>query len=173
MITTLPGLYSVSWVSIAILERTLSAVGLLSETGPDSILCSTSYLRGQNIVLLAAVFVLLHKILALEGERAQVEGTDGADGKSNEQSNGRDRFIHVLEALNLSTFPLLSFFACLYYTDMGATCFVLLGYYQALSGQHLSSALVGVVASRASIPSGTRAHSHVTHTHTHTHSYIH
>jgi len=43
MITTLPGLYSVSWIAITVLERGLSATGLLTQKGPDSLLCSTTF----------------------------------------------------------------------------------------------------------------------------------
>lgn len=143
MITTLPGLYSVSWITITILERTLAAVGLLSEVGPNSVLCSTPYLRGQNVVFLAAVFALLYKIMVLESEQDQTQSASGTE--QNKELPNRDVLMRVLEAFNLSMFPVLFFFSCLYYTDMGATCFVLLGYYQALNGQHVSSALVSVV----------------------------
>jgi len=44
MITTLPGLYSMSWIAITVLERGLYATGLLTQKGPDSVLCSTTYL---------------------------------------------------------------------------------------------------------------------------------
>lgn len=140
MITTLPGLYGVSWSGITILETGLSAAGLLAQKGPDSVLCSTPYLRGQNILFLAAVFVLLYKIIAVDGVAEQ--GSFEADEKKKEPSRGGVSFLHVLQAFNLSTFPVLFFFCCLYYTDLGATCFVLLGYYQGLRGRHFSSAVV-------------------------------
>ena len=142
MITTLPGLYSVSWIGITILERALSALGLLTQVGPDSVLCSTPYLRGQNVLFLAAVFVLLYKIAVVDGVLERPECARGASKKRKEPSAGGVSFLHVTEAFNLSTFPVLFFFCCLYYTDLGATCFVLLGYYQALNGRHFSSAVV-------------------------------
>ena len=132
MITTLPGLYSVSWIAITVLERGLSATGLLTQKGPDSVLCSTPYLRGQNVLFLVALFVLLYKIIVHEQED---DAAKGGIKKKKEQS-------FVLQAFNLSTFPVLFFFCCLYYTDLGATCFVLLGYYCALKGRHITSAVV-------------------------------
>ena len=67
MITTLPGLYSVSWIAITVLERGLSATGLLTQKGPDSVLCSTPYLRGHNMLFLVALFVLLYKVIVIDG----------------------------------------------------------------------------------------------------------
>ena len=71
MITTLPGLYSVSWIAITVLERDLSATGLLTQKGPDSVLCSTPYLRGQNVLFLVALFVLLYKVIAIDDVHEQ------------------------------------------------------------------------------------------------------
>ena len=34
----LPGLYSVSWIAITVLERGFSATGLLTQKGPDSMI---------------------------------------------------------------------------------------------------------------------------------------
>ena len=139
MITTLPGLYSVSWIAITVLERGLSATGLLTQKGPDSVLCSTPYLRGQNVLLLVALFVLLYKVIVIDGVHEQEDdATKAGTMKKKEQSFRRFSFVDVLQAFNLSTFPVLLFFSCLYYTDLGATCFVLFGYYCALKGWHIS-----------------------------------
>ena len=138
MITTLPGLYSISWIAITVLERGLSTTGLLTQKGPDSVLCSTPYLRGQNVLFMVALFVLLYKIFVHKQEDDATEGGT----KKKEQSFRGVSFLHVLLAFNLSTFPVLFFFCCLYYTDLGATCFVLLGYYCALKGRHITSAVV-------------------------------
>lgn len=51
-----------------------------------------------------------------------------------------------LAALVLASFPLLYFYTFLYYTDPGATFFVLLLYYLSLHGNHFSAALAGCVA---------------------------
>ena len=66
----------------------------------------------------------------------------GMNNMKKEQSFRGVSFLLVLQAFNLSTFPVLFFFCCLYYTDLGATCFVLLGYYCALKGRHITSAVV-------------------------------
>ena len=66
----------------------------------------------------------------------------GMNNMKKEQSFRGVSFLLVLQAFNLSTFPVLFFFCCLYYTDLGATCFVLLGYYCALKGRHITSAAV-------------------------------
>ena len=143
MITTLPGLYSVSWIAITVLERGLSATGLLTQEGPDSVLCSTPYLRGQNVLFLVALFVLLYKVIVFDGVHEQEDdATKAGTKKKKEQSFRGVSFLHVLQAFNLSTFPVLFFFCCLYYTDLGATCFVLLGYYCTLKGWHITSAVV-------------------------------
>ena len=48
----------------------------------------------------------------------------------------------LLSALSLILFPLVFFFSFLYYTDVGATLFVLLGYYLAIKNHHLPAAMV-------------------------------
>ncbi len=49
----------------------------------------------------------------------------------------------MLSAFNLTIFPVLFFFTFLYYTDVGATLFVLAGYWLARKDSHLLSAAVG------------------------------
>ncbi len=54
----------------------------------------------------------------------------------------RTHTLAVLSSVNLTLFPVLYFFSFLYYTDVGATLLVLLGYTLRLRGNHLLSALV-------------------------------
>ena len=87
------------------------------------------------MLFLVALFVLLCKVIVIDGVHEQEDdATKGSMKKKNEQSFRGVSFLYVLLAFNLSTFPVLFFFCCLYYTDLGATCFVLLGYYCALKG---------------------------------------
>ena len=125
--TVCHGLLSPSWREASLPQnywpkRTLTAC----------VVCSTPYLRGQNVLFLVALFVLLYKIIVHEQED---DAAKGGIKKKKEQS-------FVLLAFNLSTFPVLFFFCCLYYTDLGAICFVLLGYYCTLKGRHITSAVV-------------------------------
>ena len=95
------------------------------------------------MLFLVALFVLLYKIIVTDGVHEQEnDATKGATKKKKEQSFREVSFLHVLQAFNLSTFPVLFFFCCLYYTDLGATCFVLLGYFCTLKGRHITSAVV-------------------------------
>ena len=50
----------------------------------------------------------------------------------------------LLLALNLTLFPVLFFFTFLYYTDVGATLFTLVGYLCARRDHHFLSAMVRV-----------------------------
>ena len=94
------------------------------------------------MLFLVALFALLYKIRVTDGVHEQEnDATKGGTKKKKEQSFRGVSFLHVFQAFNLSTFPVL-FFCCLYYTDLGATCFVLLGYYCALKGRHITSAVV-------------------------------
>ena len=46
----------------------------------------------------------------------------------------------------IAQFPLLYFFAFLYYTDVGSTLFVLVTYYASLRSSHATAALAGIIA---------------------------
>ena len=93
------------------------------------------------MLFLVALFVLLYKVIVIDGVHEQEDdATKGSTKKKNEQSFRGVSFLHVLLAFNLSTFPVLFFFCCLYYTDLGVICFVLLGYYYALKFRHITSA---------------------------------
>ena len=141
MITTLPGLYlsSVLWVE---------PLSWLLRTTPSS-LCHTAALRAQNVVLLVLVFFLQHWLL----RKLHVPGTGSQRLFGNPQPNldplnsALSSAISpllspelLLSALNLTTFPLLFFFGFLYYTDVGATLMVLLGYALSTQRHHWGAA---------------------------------
>ena len=94
------------------------------------------------MLFLVALFVLLYKIIVTDGVHEQEDDATKGGTKKKEQSFRGVSFLHVFQAFNLSTFPVLFFFCCLYYTDLGATCFVLLGYSYTLQGRHITSAVV-------------------------------
>ena len=52
-------------------ERPLCHRTILTQKGPDSVLCSTPYLRGQNVLFLV-IFVLLYKVIVIAGTCACV-----------------------------------------------------------------------------------------------------
>lgn len=131
MITTLPGLYlsSLLWAE---------PLSWLMRTTPSS-LCHTAALRTQNLVLLVLLFFLLYWFLRkLHAPR----------------SGSQQSFEFLLSALNLTTFPLLFFFGFLYYTDIGATLMVLLGYVLSTRRHHWGAATalaIGVCFRQTSI----------------------
>ncbi|KAJ0401978.1 hypothetical protein ATCC90586_008915 [Pythium insidiosum] len=104
-ITTFPGLY-VAAVALARVARAL----VPSTEDPDAF-CSTALLRSMNVIFAIGNTVLLFRLRA-----ALVP-------------NDRNAMLH---ALMIIMFPVLFFFSFLFYTDMGATFYVLLMYYLAL-----------------------------------------
>ncbi|XP_076468917.1 dol-P-Glc:Glc(2)Man(9)GlcNAc(2)-PP-Dol alpha-1,2-glucosyltransferase-like [Babylonia areolata] len=121
MITTLPGLYLASF---AIIYPTAAVL----EGGDMMAACTTTALRGVNVLFCVANFYLLYLI--------------AWKLHFNKQNTSEI----VLTALALATFPVLYFFTFLYYTDSAATFFALLTYYLALRRRQVPAALTGVFA---------------------------
>eukprot|EP00731_Ephydatia_muelleri_P006212 Em0003g460a len=117
MITTPPGLYL---TSVAVLAPASWILGIELEA-----LCSVSLLRAQNVLISVAIFPLLYFLLL------RIHG-----------STSTTTWAAVHSALNMALFPVSFFFSFLYYTDIGSTFLVLLGYALGLSGHTLLSAVV-------------------------------
>ena len=144
MITTLPGMYVASITWIKPLEWLLQWTQF--GAGP---LCTTGYLRGQNLVLLLINLWLFYKIISSLHPTGWTGIQQWNRGEHTDQNAVKTfgvlhqaRYHTVLLSFNLATFPLLFFFSFLYYTDMGSTCFVLLGYWLSLKRLFLPSSLV-------------------------------
>lgn len=120
MITTLPGLYLASLPVIYPIAVAFSG-GLLLP------LCTTTMLRGVNVVFALGNFYLLYLIAV----------------KLHPNTIPRNV---VLTALGLATFPVLYFFSFLYYTDPVSTFFTLLTYFHVLHSRHGCAALAGTLA---------------------------
>ncbi|KAL8563505.1 hypothetical protein ACOMHN_066172 [Nucella lapillus] len=119
MITTLPGLYL---ATVPVLYPLAMVVG-----SPDIMtVCTTSVLRGVNILVCVENLVILYLIARKL------------------HFNGQNTSQIVLTAVALATFPVLYFFSFLYYTDPTATFFALTIYYLSLCGYHFPAALAGV-----------------------------
>ena len=148
MITTPPGLYATSLFVVKTMESVLQLTGLCCQLEAlNHELCSTAFLRYHNVLLWVVNFWIVHKILQIQ--HAQKVERDGDLNKNGEDSSSVSsvslRGHHLLLlSLNLLTFPVLFFFSFLYYTDMGAVCFVLLGYWLSLVDHHRTSAVVRV-----------------------------
>jgi alpha-1,2-glucosyltransferase len=85
--------------------------------------CSTQELRSINILFLILTFYYLNKIFQLSN-----------DGIHDDLSE--------LKSLKLCFFPLFYFFVFMYYTDVGSTLFILLGYYFSLTKSYYKSSIV-------------------------------
>ncbi|CAG5136795.1 unnamed protein product [Candidula unifasciata] len=121
MITTLPGLYVFSVIQLLPVASFRGA--RLAE------LCTTFNLRASNVTYCIGNFILLFVLTR--------------------QLTGNAKRTHLLQVLNaavLTLFPVLYFFTWLYYTDPGATFFVLLMYALCLRGYHKSAAMAGAAA---------------------------
>jgi alpha-1,2-glucosyltransferase len=95
--------------------------------------CTTKFLRGTNVVLGAAIVVTLFFLV----KRREPEP-----------------FLAALQALNIALFPPLFFFNFMYYTDVGATLWVLLAI--ALVGRHnTGSSVLSVFCSSLACGIGT------------------
>lgn len=86
-------------------------------------LCTTSILRGTNIIFATGILVVLSQLLKV-------------------LHPGTDSMRLNLYALALGTFPVSLFYTFLYYTDTGSTFFVLLSFLLAKQRRYLSSGLV-------------------------------
>uniref|UniRef100_A0A2C9JD25 Dol-P-Glc:Glc(2)Man(9)GlcNAc(2)-PP-Dol alpha-1,2-glucosyltransferase n=2 Tax=Biomphalaria glabrata TaxID=6526 RepID=A0A2C9JD25_BIOGL len=126
MITTLPGLYITSFLSLNII-RSFSGVSLVD-------LCTTQNLRAMNLLFCIGNFA----ILFILGK------------KLNEKSKGKDvnktTKQLLINTIVLFLFPVLYFFSWLYYTDPGSTFFTLLMYTLCLHNFHKCSSLFGIIA---------------------------
>lgn len=111
MITTPPGLYLISLLTI----KPLSSLFAKD-------LCITSLLRAQNVLFSLISFVVFHSLLS--SIHSQLKPT-----------------LSVMSSLTLSLFPPLFFFNFLYYTDVGSTLFVLLGYLMSRQDKHLLASI--------------------------------
>ncbi|CAL8318724.1 unnamed protein product [Lota lota] len=122
MITTLPGLYL---VSVGVIKP---LVWLADLTG--KVVCSTAMLRFVNLLFNSGNLYLLYLLTC----------------KLHLREKTKSAARRILSSLSLSTFPVLYFFNFLYYTDAGATFFVLFAYLMTLYGCHKAAALLGVAA---------------------------
>ena len=157
MITTPPGLYMTSLCVVKTMKSVLQLTGLFRQLEAlNDGLCSTAVLRYHNVLLLVLNFWIMHKIL-------QIQHTHNVERDGDSNKNGRESSLAssvslrghhlLLLSLNLLTFPVLFFFSFLYYTDMGAVCFVLLGYWLSLVDRHKTSAVVRVACEDVCLPS--------------------
>jgi alpha-1,2-glucosyltransferase len=86
-------------------------------------LCTTSILRGSNIIFATGILVVLSKLLKV-------------------LHPGIDSMRSNLYALALGCLPVSLFYTFLYYTDTGSTFFVLLSYLLAKQRRYFGSGLV-------------------------------
>ncbi|EEB10157.1 conserved hypothetical protein [Pediculus humanus corporis] len=107
-ITTLPGLYIVSYVILNLFKTLFQYDNY----------CSVYGLRATNIIGTLLNFILTISVIKRLEEKYAI--------------TSRNHLI-VLSGFNIATFPPLYFFTFLYYTDVWSTSFVLLTYYLYLS----------------------------------------
>ncbi|POY73142.1 hypothetical protein BMF94_3835 [Rhodotorula taiwanensis] len=125
-LTTPPGLYLVP----AALAHLQQFVPLLRKLGDP---CSLAALRGLNLVLSVSLPFLYSSLLRLLRPRPVSKG-------------------HLSEAVNdweglfMALFPMLGWWAWMYYTDLASVVAVLLSWRFALERQHTLSALLGAVS---------------------------
>lgn len=136
-ITTLPGLYLFSQMIVYPLKTFIPSF-------TDSV-CNVFALRVTNLLFLIGFVIVmksLHKLIH--------HSDDGIlkRNKRNEESTDvqKETMYSSIQALILSTFPLLYFFCFLYYTDVGSTFFVITSYYLTLQKYHFISALFGIIS---------------------------
>jgi len=122
-ITTLPGLYFASQIPLALFS--LGNMEKLKEN------CTTYLLRLTNVMFIIGCYFVFYEILKII--------------KHNRKESRANLHEH-LNALTLTSFPLLYFYSFLYYTDVGSTFFVFLCYYCSLLDCHITSAAVGCIA---------------------------
>ncbi|KAH8555231.1 putative alpha-1,2-glucosyltransferase ALG10-B-like protein [Umbelopsis sp. PMI_123] len=116
MITTPPGLYIIS-------SSILTPLGQWIQQD----LCTTSILRGSNIIFATGILVVLSKLLKV-------------------LHPGIDSMRSNLYALALGCFPVSLFYTFLYYTDTGSTFFVLLSYLLAKQRRYFGSGLIALTS---------------------------
>lgn len=119
MITTPPGLYI---MSVALIQP----VSQLLQVEREDI-CTTKILRMTNMFFAVVNFFVLDALLRRIHQNSKISRGLTPSGT----------------AFSLSTFPVLFFFANLYYTDMGSTCFVLLAYLASQYSNHFLAAVFG------------------------------
>ncbi|XP_067685168.1 dol-P-Glc:Glc(2)Man(9)GlcNAc(2)-PP-Dol alpha-1,2-glucosyltransferase-like [Haliotis asinina] len=125
MITTLPGLYLVSAGLLVPTSRLLQL--------PSATACSTLVLRGVNLLFMVANVCVLY-LLA------------GAIPSWKKKNQRVDSLSQTLQAISLGLYPVLYFFAFLYYTDPGSVLWVLLMYLACLRHVHFAAAICGAIA---------------------------
>ncbi|KAJ1650320.1 glucosyltransferase [Dispira simplex] len=119
-LTTPPGLYVVS-------NLLLYLVGWFTALNSAEQRCSLEMLRYTNWVQLVALYVVTQSILS-------------------QRRPGLSRSRLAIEAIVVCLFPVLYFSGLLYYTDVGSTLFIALGYAWAQSRYHWLAALSCLVA---------------------------
>ena len=129
-ITTLPGLYLSSQIPLSIYS--------LRNSKSLKDCCNVYLLRLTNIIFIVGCYFVFFRIFKIL--QCLVEEAD-----NHIECNQLFMKAHT-NALILTTFPLLYFYSFLYYTDVGSTFFVLLGYYYSLQDSHITSAAVGCIA---------------------------
>lgn len=136
-ITTLPGLYFISFACL----RTL-AFALGHEL---DVVCTTFFLRMINVLFFMGNVLLLRQILV----KLHCDKNQGHSQPCKGEKPAEDESLTTkcsVTALVLAIFPVLYFFTFLYYTDSSSTFFVLLQYYLSLCGNQFTTALFGAVS---------------------------
>ncbi|XP_031560574.1 dol-P-Glc:Glc(2)Man(9)GlcNAc(2)-PP-Dol alpha-1,2-glucosyltransferase-like [Actinia tenebrosa] len=134
MITTLPGLYLVSFVLLQI-TAFFTRIKLI-------VICSAFWLRFTNVLFMMGNALVLRKLLLKIHEETEVQKSV----KDKTTSSDAQRQISskcTFTAINISILPVLYFFTFLYYTDVGSTFFVLLMYLLSLYERHTLASLAG------------------------------
>jgi len=133
-ITTLPGLYLASQIPLSIYS--------LGNMNKLKGYCTTYLLRLTNMIFIAGCYFIISRIYKVLKFSASEKSSDN----DNEIVSDELYMLVHSNALVLTTFPLLYFFSFIYYTDVGCTFFILLGYYYSLLGWHVTSSLVACIA---------------------------
>lgn len=131
-ITTLPGLYIASQIQVF-----FHSIGNIEAMKVN---CSTYLLRLTNVCFIAGCYLILVRICKL------LEQAEKGTCKEGSHVHDDGNLSAYLNAMVLSTFPLLYFFSFIYYTDVGSTFFILLCYYNSLNGKQFSSSFFGIIA---------------------------
>ncbi|XP_078342143.1 dol-P-Glc:Glc(2)Man(9)GlcNAc(2)-PP-Dol alpha-1,2-glucosyltransferase-like isoform X2 [Oculina patagonica] len=140
-ITTLPGLY---FISFACLRALAFCLGHELE-----IVCTPFFLRLINVVFMMGNVLLLRQILVKLHCGDKTGKTKGQQPQKVKKPTEEAKSLATkcsVTALVLGIFPVLYFFTFLYYTDSSSAFFVLLLYYLGLRGNHFAAALVGAAS---------------------------
>lgn len=106
--------------------------------------CHTSALRLVNVGFLLLLPWLYSQLLLLIRHPVLRSSTKGKTTPSRAAQIERDQNEEAYEGLVVATFPLVTFFAWLYYTDLGSLVLVLLSYREGLRKRWALSALVSL-----------------------------